>query len=148
MESADAPLGFRPARPKDWQRIVVNASLMEEEDLGHTPFKDNPRAFGEAVQRRIEREVTWVIERDGEIVFQINIGTQTTWGAQLGGTFVPRKFRGQGLAKAGTAAIVRHLLKTTRQVTLHVNEANLPAVAVYERVGFRPYARFRLATLR
>ena len=77
-------------------------------------------------------------------MFQVNVGATHARGCQVGGTWVPRADRGRGLASAGVAATCRWLLARYPRVTLHVNEANGPAVRVYEKAGFRRDAAFRL----
>lgn len=140
--------GFRKARMSEWQVLASNAGKMEAEDLGRDPYRAEPSAFERAVKARIERGDTWVIERDGQLVFQINVGSQTVWGTQVGGTYVPPKYRGNGYAVEGTAALCCQLFRAgCRMITLHVNEANIPAVRTYERVGFERGAAFRLITL-
>ena len=69
-------------------------------------------------------------------------------GAQLGGTYVWPEDRGRGIATRA----VRGLVGTLRseglpRVTLHVHEANTPAVRCYVAAGFRPHAPFRLMVL-
>lgn len=120
---------------------------MEVEDLGRSPLSD-PEAHEAAVRERIRNGKTWVIERDGRIVFQINVGTATALGCQVGGTWVPRDLRGAGLATAGMRELCRRLLKRHPYVSLHVNEANTPAVRVYENAGFVRSAPYRLITVR
>jgi hypothetical protein len=43
--------------------------------------------------------------------------------------------------------VCRRLIADVPMVTLHVNEANHPAVRSYEAVGFRRSTPFRLMTL-
>ena len=139
------PIGFRRARLDEARALAINAGRMEAEDLGRDPYLQDPDAVEQAVRGRIQRGDTWVIEEDGQVVFQINVGTQTAWGTQIGGTYVVPSHRRRGLAAAGTAGLCRHLLADgARRVTLHVNEANVGAVRTYERVGFAPSTPFRL----
>ena len=142
--AGEDPPGFRVAAPTEWARVAQHAARMEIEDIGVDPRADNPRLHDAVVQERVRAGRTLVIDRGGELVFQVNIGTSHRTGAQIGGTYVPPAHRGRGLAKDGVAATVRRVLRTHPRVTLHVNEANLPAVRVYERVGFDRGAAFRL----
>jgi len=140
--------GFRRARADEWRVVALNAAKMEIEDLGRDTYAEQPQAFAESIRGRIDRGDTWVIEESGDIVFQINVGTRSVWGAQVGGTYVPPEHRGRRLGAAGTGTLCRSLLRRgARQVTLHVNEENTPAVRTYERVGFRRAAAFRLVTV-
>ncbi|MCB9663340.1 MAG: GNAT family N-acetyltransferase [Alphaproteobacteria bacterium] len=146
---AGEPLrGFRRAVVADLEQVVAQSAAMEWEDVGRRVLEADPGAYRAVVQRRIEAGQTWVLDRDGELHFQINVGTVTRWGVQVGGTYVPPAHRGQGLATAGMKELCRRLLGRHRMVTLHVNEANTPAVHVYERAGFRPHTAYRLVTLR
>jgi predicted GNAT family acetyltransferase len=144
LAASEDPAGFRKATPADREAVAQGAAEMELEDIGVDPRLPDPSHHVAVVTDRIRAGRTWLIERDGEIVFQVNVGTSHPIGCQIGGTWVPRRLRGQGLAQAGIRATCRRLLGQHPCVTLHVNEANLAAVRVYERVGFVRTAAFRL----
>lgn len=140
--------GFRKAHLGEWEIVAANAGRMEAEDLGRNPADDFPELHEQVVRDRIRNGKTWVIERERRILFQINVGTATAVGCQVGGTWVPPDARGQGLATDGMKELCRRLLPKHPMVTLHVNEANSPAVRVYEKAGFDRDAPFRLITVR
>lgn len=137
-----APEGFRRATAADAERIALQAARMELEELGRDPLREDPVHHGRVVRERIRDGRTYVVVREGDgIVFQVNVGTMHPDGCQLGGTYVPPAHRGRGLGARGIAATCRAL---GARVTLHVDEANHPAVAAYQRAGFVPDAAFRL----
>lgn len=151
LRSCDPPPrleGFRRAVPADALQVARLASAMELEDLGMDPADESASAHRSAVQDRIGSGRTWVVERDGEIVFQVNVGTTSRLGCQIGGTYVPPAHRGRGLATAGVRATCAFLLQRYPLVTLHVNEANPSAVRVYEKCGFARSSPMRLLTVR
>lgn len=138
---------LRQARPEEWRAVARAGAAMEREDLGVDPSAEDPDLHAASVKERLRDGRTWIIERGGEIVYQINIGTRTPWGCQIGGTWVPRAHRGRGLATLGTASLCHRILADHPLVTLHVNEANTPAVRAYEKVGFERAEPYRLAIL-
>lgn len=142
------PEGFRRARESDVPTVAAWSSAMTLEDLGFDPAEESPTAHRTTVQDRVRAGRTWVLQREGSIVFQINVGTVSRRGCQVGGTYVPPAERGRGYASSGVAATCRRLLASHPRVTLHVNEANLPAVRVYEKVGFVRSEPMRLITVR
>lgn len=144
----DDPPGFRRALYEEWPDISDHSAAMELEDLGIDPSLENPQLHDQVVQTRIKSGKTWVIEQDESIRFQINVGTAHPLGVQVGGTYVPPEHRGRGHAKRGVAALGRRLLARYPRVTLHVNEANAPAIRVYEGCGFVRDTPFRLITPR
>ncbi|NCG18306.1 MAG: GNAT family N-acetyltransferase [Rhodobacterales bacterium] len=145
--TATAAPDLRRAQADEWEQIAAHSARMEREDIGLDPMAADPDLHTSVVQERISAGRTWVIKREGQIVFQINVGTSTPWGCQVGGTWVPPEHRGKGLATAGVAALTHKLLAEHTVITLHVNEANTPAVRCYERNGFMPNAAYRLATM-
>jgi GNAT superfamily N-acetyltransferase len=139
---------FRQATVDDLDVLVPQSAQMEFEDVGRRPYDEDPAGYTATIRRRVEAGQTWVTDQGGRIVFQINVGTATTWGAQVGGTYVPPDQRGKGLAVQGMAELGKRLIPMHSRLTLHVHEANTPAVRTYERTGYRPHAAFRLITLR
>lgn len=138
---------LRNARVDEWRAVARAGAAMEREDMGIDPAAEDPDLHAASVKERLRDGRTWVVERRGSLVFQINVGTITPWGCQIGGTWVPPEHRGQGLATEGMAAITHQLLQRHPLVTLHVNEGNPPAVRVYEKVGYTRAAPYRLAVL-
>lgn len=138
--------GFRRATWDEWPKVAALSAAMQIEDMDVDP-RERGQEHAKQVQERIRAGRTWVVEHAGELVYTVNVGTRGHLGCQIGGTYVPPRHRGRGIAKAATAAAVRELLKRHPRVTLHVNEANHPAVAVYERIGFVSHAAYRLATV-
>ncbi len=56
--------------------------------------------------------------------------------AVVGNVFTHPRYRGQGLAKATTSAVTRHLLEGCDLVALTVEEENESAIAVYGGLGY------------
>jgi RimJ/RimL family protein N-acetyltransferase len=139
--------GFRPAQIGDWAQVAENGRWMELEDLGVDPSRHDRPGYDQSVKDRIRAGNTWVIEERGQIVFQINLGAKAPTGIQVGGTWVPPHLRGQGWATRGMRALLQRVLPRHSLVTLHVNEANRPAVKVYEKAGFVARDAFRLITV-
>ena len=146
LRSPERVQGFRVAQDKDWKTIAEQSAAYALEDLGeHAPDSDASQ-IGHVVRERIRDGRTFVLTRDNDVVFHVHVGARGAHGCMVGGTYVPPKWRGQGIASAGMRATCATLLQRWPTVTLHVNEANLPAVRLYETVGFQPHAAFRLAT--
>ena len=142
--TAGTRLPLRMARIEDADRLAPLAAEMMIEDLGTDPREPDPALHQRSVESRCSRGRTLIAEQGERICFQLNIGTFCRDGTQVGGTYVPPDFRRQGLSTAGMRTASEALLSQTRCVTLHVNEANVPAVRCYERTGFIRAAPFRL----
>lgn len=135
-------LPVQHAHASDIDALIPMLQSMEREDLGRELSEADAR---ERLEQRIAEGRQWVHIVDDTIRFTIQVGTHSTHGCQLGGTYVPPAHRGQGIARRATAAVCRHLLRRHRVVTLHVREANTPAVRAYEAAGFVPHAPYRVA---
>jgi len=142
LDHPTMPIRF--AKTKDFDCILQYSAQMMEEDLKINPLLLYPDRFRNSVQSKIDRFKSIVAEKDDEICYTIDIGTQFGLGCQLGGTFVPPRFRGQGISKKATAAVCELLLQSCDCVTLHVHEKNIPAIRCYESIGFHADAAFRL----
>ena len=140
-----SPRGFRTATLKDLPTVARYSALMTLEDMGDDPYSRDPAHHESSVRTRIEEGRVFVIANGDGLLFQMHVGTEGPYGCQIAGTYVPPEHRGEGLATRGVAEVTRIALRRHALVTLHVNEANTPAVRAYEKVGFRSFAPFRLA---
>jgi GNAT superfamily N-acetyltransferase len=140
-------LAIRPASLGQADELADMAGQMMLEDLGEDPRVYDPEGHRRLVAERIRAGRTMIGTDGDRIAFKVDVGTRFDRGCQVGGTFVPPDLRGRGLATQGMRAVCRRLLRDVPMVTLHVNEANLPAVRSYEATGFRRSAPFRLMTL-
>lgn len=137
-------LAVERARAADIPLLADYAGEMMREDLGADPRQVDPSGHYLRVKARVGRGSSWVHRREGTVAFVVDVGTDVPLGAQVGGTYVPPAFRGQGIAREGMRAVAARLLHRVPLVTLHVNEANTAAVRCYEGAGFVRDAAFRL----
>jgi len=149
----DIPEGPRlevePARPSDVADLVPMHARMLEEDLQVPRDQIDPLAQWAQLQRVVSVGRMFVVRSEDSLdplKFCIDIGDPSQRGTQVGGTYVPDGYRGQGVATRAMRAICAMLLgeRGVPYVTLHVHENNLPAVRCYEGSGFRPATAFRL----
>ena len=120
----------------DLDEIVTNSALMIAGELGGDPRRTNAD-FRARTARIIGAGWCWTYRIDGKLAFMCNVGSAMPQTAQLQGVWSPPAMRGRGHAARALLAICAHLLETTPSLCLYVNDFNLPAIALYERVGFR-----------
>jgi GNAT superfamily N-acetyltransferase len=150
---ADAPpagdaLPIGRARPEDLEPLLEMQIGMLEDDLGITRDEIDVDILRKRVMERILGGSSLVARDGGAACFTVYVGFRCRGGAQVGGTYVPVARRGRGIATRAMRGVVRMLLADgLPRVTLHVNEANTPAVRCYVAAGFRPHTPFRLMVL-
>ena len=121
--------------------LVMPASVaMFTEEYGYSPLSSGG-AYGARVRQLIELGRCFVRMDEGpegpRVVFKAEIGAFALGVAQLQGVWVHPEYRGQGLGKAGTSAVIDHALAAgASTVSLYVNDYNTTARRTYRRVGF------------
>ena len=138
---------LRKAKVRALDDVIRRDVAMWVEDIGINPLDRDPDDYLQAMEQRLRAGKVLVLEHERQPVFQVTVGVTSPLGAQIGGTYVPPAWRGQGWCCRGIAAVTHLLLKKHPVVSLHVNEANLPARKCYERVGFKPDAAYRVLTV-
>lgn len=87
-----------------------------------------------------------VCEDNGKIVGVAGTHFETSYTLQLGNIFVDPKYRGKGIGRALTLAVVLGAIKTGRVPTLFVNKNNERAIELYESIGFEKYDEYEFYT--
>lgn len=143
-----AVLPVERATLADVEALTQMQADMLADDLGIARQDLDLGILSTRVADRIRAGSTWVVREAARVVFVVGVGFRAAGGAQLGGTYVWPVDRGRGIATRAVRAVVRRLMADgVPRVTLHVHEANTPAVRCYVAAGFRPHAPFRLMVL-
>lgn len=133
----------RPVRPDELERYLPAAVAMFTEEVGVDPrLGDGGVGYRARVAEQIAAGRAFARFEDGEVVFKAEIGALSSRVGQIQGVWVRPDRRGSGLGAIGTAAVVERLISMGRVASLYVNAYNLPARAVYSRIGFSQIGSF------
>lgn len=149
LEISGAPLvepdpEVRRTTRTDIEQLYPACVAMYTEEVGVSPEAGGGAELYRArVSQLISRGWSFARFDEGRLVFKAEVACASPRAAQIQGVYVPPDRRGQGLAVAGMAAVVRHVqTHIAPVVSLYVNDWNLPARRAYERVGFTRSAMF------
>jgi RimJ/RimL family protein N-acetyltransferase len=135
----DADVGLATAVELD--EIARESAAMIAHETGFDPAI-NSRDFRERTAQTIGAGWWWRWRVQGTLRFQCSIGAHTPSTAQLQGVWTPPAQREKGYATLALGAICDHLLEQVPSLCLYVNDFNLPALALYDRIGFQPVSEF------
>lgn len=121
---------------------VRAAALAEEYGIPVPEGSRLHQELAESVARavRLQGVALWV-EQD-RCAFTAQLIAKTPDAAMFGDLFTDPALRGAGRATRALTAFCSWLMSESAHVTLRVGVENMPAVHLYERVGFRPIEDF------
>ncbi|HCT79710.1 MAG TPA: GNAT family N-acetyltransferase [Micromonosporaceae bacterium] len=134
----------RPIRPDEVDLLFPASVAMYTEEVGVSPVGDDGgRAYRARVAEIVRGGRAYARIVDGRVVFKAELAVVTRHTVQLQGVWTHPECRGQGLAAAGLASVVREALRRyAPTVSLYVNGYNEPARHLYDRLGFRRVGTF------
>lgn len=132
----------RVATTEDYPLVLPASAAMFEEEVGYSPYVDGDTGYVRRVARLIEQQRTFVLIRDGRVVFKADAGAAAGAVCQIQGVWVDPAFRGRGWAVPCMTAVVEVVRRRWPVVSLYVNSYNLPALNTYHGVGFRQVGTF------
>lgn len=115
--------------------LVPHSAQMIAGEIGGDPSRIGLE-FRERCARIVAAGWWWRYRVSGRLAFTCNIGSATEHTAQVQGVWTPPNEREAGHATRGLAAICADMLATFPTLCLYVNDFNLRAINLYERVGF------------
>jgi uncharacterized protein len=138
---ARAPGVARLATGGDEERVLRLSAAMYAEEMGENPLARDPDGYRRRVRMLTSRGWTYVYEVAGELWFKMDVGCASDRSAQIQGVYVPPELRGRGVGTVAMAACCALAFDRHPNLSLYVNDFNAPAIALYERIGFRqePY---------
>jgi RimJ/RimL family protein N-acetyltransferase len=146
LERADlaftrAGAGVGRATLDELDEIALNSARMIAGELGGDPRRTSADFRGRTA-RIIAAGWWWRYRIERRLAFMCNVGSATAQTAQVQGVWTPPDMRGAGHATRALGAICDHLLDEYPTLCLYVNDFNTPAIALYERIGFRRIGEF------
>jgi hypothetical protein len=127
---------LRVAREEDLPRIVPLAAECIRETIKRDPQADDPEGFRSRVLQRIRGKRTYVLEASGKLVFKIDVGSRSQYGAELEGLYTLPEERRRGHATLSLGQISRHLLSSLPRLTLRADERDPALAGVARKVGY------------
>jgi ribosomal protein S18 acetylase RimI-like enzyme len=132
----------RTALPEDLEWLVEAARESLREESRPDPFAGDPRGFRRWVRGRVPR--ARVVEAEGRAVFVGYADVQRPEGWLLQGVYTRPDARRRGHARVGVSNLCREAFASgADHVQLAVVDGNEPGRALYESLGFQPFAKLR-----
>jgi predicted GNAT family acetyltransferase len=148
VADSDPPIAPDPqvrlVRSNEADQLFPAAVAMYTEEVGVSPLQDDGgRGYKRRISELIRAKRAYARFAGDRVIFKAELAIVTRRTTQVQGVWVDPEFRGQGLAAAAMAAVVRDALhRVAPTVSLYVNDYNTPARRVYARCGFRSEGTF------
>lgn len=127
----------RYATAGDLEQLVPACAAMHKEEVGIDPLERDAAGYRERIHELIDRRRAIVHVQDGLIASKCEFSAMSEDAVQLMGVWTHPQFRRRGLAKETLREVCGHLFRRGKNITLFVNDFNLPAIGLYESLGFQ-----------
>jgi predicted GNAT family acetyltransferase len=131
---------LRRAVFEDNARLAESGAQLRLEELDEDPRVVDPEGWKRRVEEECRDGYTYLWEIQNDLRFRASISAWTPDAAQVSGVYTPPAHRNRGIARRGLSELCARLLERSVAVCLFVNDFNVPALAVYRRIGFEPRA--------
>jgi len=127
----------RYATMRDLDALVPCCAAMHREEVGIDPMERDAAGYRERIRELVEQKRSLILVVHGEIAAKCEYSAVTNETVQLMGVWTNPRFRRRGYARTLLREICGHCARKGKTVTLFVNDFNLPAIALYEALGFQ-----------
>jgi RimJ/RimL family protein N-acetyltransferase len=147
LVDAEREVRVREARERDLDLLVDAARASLREEGRPDPFEGDPVGFRRWVRGRMPRATVVEVGKAIRSVGYADVQCERGW--LLQGIYTWPRYRRRGLAAAGVSVQCRRAFAAAADhVQLSVVEGNTAAEGLYERLGFRSFARVRTILFR
>lgn len=141
-------LGLRQAIMEDIPKLTVAALAMHEEEIGVSNTEADMDALMRSTFQKVREGRAWLLaDPQGEVIFKASISLPNPYVAQIEGVWTHPQARGRGIAFRCMEQLCAELAQNYELLSLTVGAQNLPAVRLYERLGFEAVDAWRTVYL-
>lgn len=97
-----------------------------------------------SVKSILKNQKVFAIESDGKFVAKVNTNAIGWNWVQIGGVYTDPLYRRNGYSLCLLSTLCRRINKTGRKSVLFVKKKNLPALSLYEKLGFKKSGEFKI----
>ncbi|MCF0242254.1 MAG: GNAT family N-acetyltransferase [Treponema sp.] len=90
----------------------------------------------------LRTQKVFAIETDGKFVAKVNTNAIGWNWVQIGGVYTHLQYRRSGYGLCLMSLLSRRIIKTGRKICLFVKKKNIPALQLYEKLGFKKSCSF------
>jgi hypothetical protein len=115
---------LRQATEGDLPQLVPLAAAAVRDTFRRDPMAEDAQGFAVRVKQRVKSGRTYVLEAQGRLVFKLDVGSRSQFGAELEGLYTIPEERNRGHATLCLGQISRFLLSSLPRLTLRVDETS------------------------
>ena len=135
---AHAPVtDLRHATLDDLRLVMPVHAALAYEESGVNPLDEDLAGFRLRCARRIEQGRVWVLVRDRQLIFKVDVISETPDCVYVEGLYVDPRERRKGYALGCLSQLARLLLECAGSVCALANEQNLGAQSLLAKAGFK-----------
>jgi uncharacterized protein len=138
---------LRSAVESDLDAVVPLAAAAVQESLGIDPVAAEGHIFRARVAARIKAGRTWVMTENDRLVFKVDMGARSRYGAELENPYMVPEMRKKGLGTLALGQVCRQQLSAIPRLTLRYDEKDPVLSRVCRKVGFVPVRSQRLVVV-
>ena len=147
VEAREPMADLRPAQTSELELVMPIQAELAFAESSINPMQVDPQGFRRRCLRRIEQGRTWVIVKNGELIFKADVISKTPEVIYLEGVWLREESRHKNLGTRFMSELLRRLLEHTKSVCLLVNETNESAQGFYRKCGFHFRATYETVFL-
>ena len=127
---------LRLATQADLPQLVPMAAACVKEMMKRDPLEEDATGFELRVRQRVQSQRTYVLEEKGKLVFKLDVGSRSQFGAELEGLYTAPEERHKGNATLCLGQISRFLMSSLPRLTVRIDDETPQFANIARKVGY------------
>jgi hypothetical protein len=127
---------LRLATDADLAQLIPMAAACVKEMVHRDPLEEDSVGFELRVSQRVHSGRTYVLEEKGRLVFKLDVGSRSQFGAELEGLYTAPEQRRHGHATLCLGQISRFLMSSLPRLTVRIDDDSPEFASIARKVGY------------